>query len=303
MIADFEDNYPQMFVIIDDIWQEASKLFTHPGPQSACSDSELITLAIVSECKGWDKETELCSEWRNYRHLFPHLPERSRFNRRRRRLMSAINVVRQKVLEQLDVAIDRQCVIDSLPVPIIPFSRAWFSRSRSEWTSYGASYGYVSSKKQTIFGYKLHLLMTLNGVILDFELVGANESDLVVGLEILQGHQDLEVLGDKAYISAAGQSELERSRRVSLRTLPRLNQKKQVSREYRHLFNHYRQVVESVNGQLSDQFNVEINHAHSAGGLFARLHTKLLAHTICIYLNYMLGKADFRQIKSLAFPI
>ena len=66
---------------------------------------ELITFAIVSECKGWDKETEMCSEWRNYRHLFPHLPERSRFNRRRRRLMSAINVVRQKVLLELDVAL------------------------------------------------------------------------------------------------------------------------------------------------------------------------------------------------------
>lgn len=62
--------------------------------------------------------------------------------------------------------------------------------------------------------------MTRSRVILDFELVGANESDLVVGLEILQGQQDLAVLGDKAYISAAGQDELERSRRVRLRTLP-----------------------------------------------------------------------------------
>ena len=121
MIADFEDFCTQMYVTIDDIWQKVGKLFTQPGPQSECSDTGLITLAIISECKGWDKETEMCSEWRNYQHLFPHLPERSRFNRRRRRLMSAINVVRQKVLLELDVALDQQCVIDSLPVPIIHY--------------------------------------------------------------------------------------------------------------------------------------------------------------------------------------
>jgi hypothetical protein len=33
------------------------------------------------------------------------------------------------------------------------------------------------------------------------------------------------------------------------------------------------------------------------------LYTKLTAHTLCIYLNRLLGKPDFLQIKTLAFPI
>ena len=84
-----------------------------------------MALAILSECRGWDKETELISEWQNYRHLFPILPTRSRFNRRRRRLMLAINLVRRVVQGLLDLADDRQCVIDSLPIPVVQFHRAY----------------------------------------------------------------------------------------------------------------------------------------------------------------------------------
>ena len=60
----------------------------------------------------------------------------------------------------------------------------------------------MPSKKQTIYGYKLHLLVTMSGVILDFHLAPANASDLAVGVELLSEHTDLSVLGDKAYISA-----------------------------------------------------------------------------------------------------
>lgn len=37
----------------------------------------------------------------------------------------------------------------------------------------------------TIFGYKLHRLVTLSGVVLDFELAPANATDLGVGIDVL----------------------------------------------------------------------------------------------------------------------
>jgi hypothetical protein len=88
-----------------------------------------------------------------------------------------------------------------------------------------------------------------------------------------------------------------------LLTLPRKNQKRQVSRQARKLFNTLRQMIETVNGQLSEQFHLQVNHAHTFYGLCARLYTKLAAHTLCIYINRLLGEPDFLQIKSLAFPI
>jgi len=84
--------------------------------------------------------------------------------------------------------------------------------------------------------------------------------------------------------------------------LPCSNQKEQVSQETARRFNRLRQTIETVNGQLTQQFNVETNHAHSFRGLYTRWYTKLTAHTLCIYLNCQLGKAEFLQIKAFAFP-
>ena len=73
--------------------------------------------------------------------------------------------------------------------------------SSNDWACYGADYGRVESKKQTIFGYKLHLLVTTRGVIVDFALAPASDPDLSVGNELLCGHHNKQVIGDKAYIS------------------------------------------------------------------------------------------------------
>lgn len=302
MITNFEDFCTWAFVLIDDLYNSLEPRINHSGPKAACSDSELITLAIVGECKGWNQETELVSEWHNYVHLFPILPTRSRFNRRRRNLSGTINALRQAILKLLDLAQDRQCAIDSLPLTIIEFKKAHFAPSRSYWKSRGARYGKVATKKQTIFGYKLHLLVTLNGVIVDFELAGANEADLTVGVELLQGHNYLTVIADKAYISQSVQDRLHKEQQLVLLTNKRRNQKVAVPPQTSNLTNHFRQIIETVNGQLAEQFNIECNLAHSFWGLCARLNTKLAGHTLSIYLNRLLGNADFLKVKALAFP-
>jgi hypothetical protein len=301
MIHDFEDFCTWMYVIVDDIWQQISPLFRRPGPSPVCGDSELITMALVGECRGWDVETELLSHLKEHRDLFPHIPSQSRLNRRRRNLASAFNLIRLCILRCLDLAQDQQCLIDSLPIPVVQFHLV--PGSTGDWRAHGARFGKVSSKKQTVFGYKLHLLITLGGVILDFELAPANASDLEVGFEMLMEHTELDVLGDKGYISADKAEELWQANRVRLRTLPRRNQKDQLPREVQRMFNSARQLIETVNGQLTEQFHIEINHAHTFHGLCTRLYTKLTAHVLCVYINRLLGKANFLQIKALAFPI
>jgi IS5 family transposase len=302
MIDDFSDFCLWTFVVIDDIWQQISPVFHRPGPAPDCSDSEVLTLALVGECRGWDVETELLSHWHEHADLFPRLPSQSRFNRRRRQLQDAFNLIRRAILRLLDLAQDRQAVIDSLPVPVIGFHLVPGSSATTTWKSYGATFGMVPTKKQTIFGYKLHLLLTVNGLILDFALAPANASDLTVGAELLAEHPDVEAIGDKAYISEAIAAALREECGVVLHTLPRANQKRRVSAATRRMLNGLRQIVETVNSQLADQFHIEINHALTFEGLCVRLQTKLAAHTLCLYLNRLLGNADYLQIKSLAFP-
>src|SRR5574342_132038 len=303
MINDFDDFCTWMYAVVDDIWLKIAPFFKRPGPAPDCPDSELLAMALIGECRGWDMETEMLSHWQEHRDLFPVIPTQSRFNRRRRGLMQAFNFIRQVVLQCLDVAQDRQCVMDSLPLPVVQFHLVPSSPSSPDWKASGSTFGKVPSKKQTIFGYKLHLLIAMNGVILDFELAPANATDWEVGFELLSEHTDLQVLGDKAYISAEKAAHLWQHHRIQLTTIPRRNQQKQLPRRLRLLYNSIRQMIETVNAQLSSQFQIEVNHAHSFWGLCTRLYTKLAAHTLCIYLNRLIGKPSFLQIKALAFPI
>lgn len=301
MIDNFDDFCLWMYVVVDDIWREIAPLFKRPGPAPDCSDSELLTLALVGECRGWKLETDLLSCWHEHRDLFPIIPSQSRFNRRRRNLLDAFTLIHQAVLRLLDLVADSDCTIDSLPVPVVQFHLV--PGSTGDWDVHGADFGKVPSKKQTIYGYKLHTLVTLNGVILDFILAPASVNDLAVGEELLSQHTDLDVFGDKAFISALAAARLLETNRVRLHTVPRANQKAQLPPALRRLRNRIRQIIETVNGQLTEQFQIEVNHAHTFWGLCTRLHTKLAAHTLCIYLNRLLGNPDPLHIKALAFPI
>ena len=298
MIEDFEGFCTAMYTLVDDLWRQVAPLFRRPGPEPACSDSELLTMALVGECCGWDEETVLVAKWRAYRHLFPVQLERSRFNRRRRALRLGVNALRRLVLRALDVAADRQCALDSLPVPVVQFHLV--PGAAREWAGHGAAFGVVSSKKQWIYGYKLHLLVTLGGVILDCELAPANAPEAQVGAELLAGHADLLVIGDKGYLHAGLAAELAAERGVTLLTPRRANQKAQLPPALSRLLNHFRQIIETVNGQLADQFGIERNRAHSFWGLQTPLYTKLTAHTLCLSLNRLSGAQDWLQIKHLA---
>jgi hypothetical protein len=299
MIADFDDFVTWMYVLIDDIWQQIEHLYQRPGPSPECSDSELLTMAIVGECREWDKETTLLGEWRTHPHLFPILPERSRFNRRRRNLMGAINQIRQIVLTMLDVAQEAYGAIDSIPLPVVQFHLA--PQRTHDWDAAGATFGYCASKKQTFFGYRLHLVVTLGGVILDFELTAATADERDAAADLLPSYPGRTFLGDKGYVQAQLAADLARCG-VRLIALRRANQRVRLPDMLSRLVSRFRQIIETVNEQLTDQFAIEQNYAHSFWGLCARLYTKLTAHTLCLYLNRLLGNSDWLQIKGLAFP-
>ena len=300
MITNFDDLCLWTYVTVDDIVIELAPVRQRPGPCPACSDSELIAMILVAECKGWDIETQLLSEFSQHPHLFPRLPCQSRFNRRRRHLSDIINQVRQRLLKHIEGASEPLCIIDSLPIPVIPFHLV--PASSNDWACYDADYGRVASKQQTIFGYKLHLLVTASGIIVDFELAPASKTDVAVGHELLANHQNKQVIGDKAYINKQVKDELAQTNCIDLITLPRRNQKPQLSKETRQWINKTRQIVETVNGQLTQQFHIQTHHAHTFRGVCTRLYAKLTAHTLCIYLNQLFKKEAFLQMKELAFP-
>ena len=72
MITDFDDLCLWTYVIVDDMLIELAPLLRRPGPPPQCSDSELIAMILIAECKGWDIETQLLSEFSQHPRSVPH---------------------------------------------------------------------------------------------------------------------------------------------------------------------------------------------------------------------------------------
>jgi hypothetical protein len=292
MIETFEDFCLWIYVLVDDFWKEIESAFKHPRQKPLCSDSELLSMILISEA---------LSHWQAHRELFPIIPSQSRFNRRRRQLSDALNLLRQKLIAELDVAQDPFCAIDSLPLPVVQFHHA--PRASRNWREHEAQIGYVSAKKQYIFGYRLQVLLTLRGVIVDFMLVPAAYKDSQAVIELLASHPQRRVLADKGFVSQPVKEELWELEKTLLLAMSRKNQKKNPLPEVlRKAIPHWREICETVNSQLVEQFHIQRNHARSFYGFCARLLAKLTAHTISVYLNRLFGEVEFLQIKQLAFP-
>jgi hypothetical protein len=291
MIQTFEDLCTYVYVTVDELFQtDVQPHDQRRGPRSPFTDSEVITLTLVAELVSLDDETVFLDySARNHRALFPFLPDRSRYNRRRA-LSEAINTIRRQILGWLLALLppdDRPlCVLDSLPVPVLGFHHA---TGRHRWHGW-ATYGYNATKQQTIYGFKLHLLTTADGIITDFALAPAHCSDGAFTDQLLRDKADLLVLGDKASIKAVLQAELQPVHGVALLTPRRANQSQQLPEALTRLVCHFRQMIETINSQLAGQFNIETNKAKCMSGLIARLQAKLAAHTLGLYLNVLTGQ-------------
>jgi len=292
MIGNFVDLCTYVYVVTDEAYQRVVAPYdTRPGPRSGFTDSELLTVSVVAELVGLDAETRcLAYLRRNHPGLFPLLPERSRYNRRRRQLAEPTNRIRGAVMERLWRVLEEDgqdlCAIDSVPVPAVGFHHA---RHDHRW--YGeAEYGRVASKKQTIYGFKLHLLASASGLILDFALVPANEADSTLAEQLLIDKMGLTVLGDKGYIDGPLHQLLAARNGVTVLTPRRKNQKAQLPVALTRAISQARQIIETVNSQLVGQLALQRNRAKSVWGLATRVHAKLAAHTLGLYLNYLAGR-------------
>ena len=150
MIQTFEDLCTVMYVLVDELFQRyVAPLDQRPGPPSVFTDSEVITVAVVAELISLDEETAVLGYLRrNHPALFPQLPDRSRYNRRRRALGEALNTIRRHVVGWLLALLPPDerpvCVIDSLPVPVVGFHHA---RGEQAWRGW-ASYGYNATNRE-----------------------------------------------------------------------------------------------------------------------------------------------------------
>src|SRR6516165_6246902 len=79
-----EDLFVYVYVLVDDaVGSRAVVIAPRPGPAPACTDAELLAIAVVRHLLGRRSEAGFLAEVaRDWAHLFPVLPCQSEANRR-----------------------------------------------------------------------------------------------------------------------------------------------------------------------------------------------------------------------------
>ncbi len=305
-ISDFEEFFIFIYVLVDDLYQRYvpdSVSRRRNIDHSKTTDSEIITISLCGEIAGIDSQ----NAWyafvkKNYGFLFPTLCSRTRFHRRHKALLQVMELLREKALCLFQIESDSFGIADSFPLPICKFARAPFHRTfLSDGVSLDATYGYCASKKETYFGYKVHALITFDGVIKTFELTSASVDDRKALLDLVENQGMLVILGDKGYVSQSLKETLAKEG-ITLLALPRSNSKEPFPSSIRKMIVKQRRKIETVFSQLNDQFHIEHVLAKSFYGLCSRLVTKIFGYNLCLLLNSMFSAtAEISKIKQLIY--
>jgi len=255
------------------------------GFAPALTDSEVITLEIVGEFLGIDTDKGIWEySRRHWQHLFPKLASRTQFLRQAAALWACKLALQHAWAEHLGAFADTVHLVDGLPIPVCRFKRAPGSRVFRGV----ADFGYCAAKDETFYGFRGHLLISLQGVITAFTLTPAKGSEREALWEMLPGIKGL-VIGDKGYLSAELQAQLQ-GYGINLQTALRENMQDSRPKEQVRVLKRTRRLVETVIGQLSERFHIEKVRARDQWHQTSRIARKLLSHTVAVFLNLLHGR-------------
>ena len=295
---DLKLTYDKLYSIVQDSIQNYTNNrgnFNKSGSEPKFSDISVITLSLTAECLSIDSENLLFKKLKTeYADCFPGLVERSRFNRRRRNLSGYIDLVRKYLVDQL-IPYEDTYVLDSMPLEVCKLTRAKRSTVCSENYSTAPNWGYCASHSTYYYGYKLHGMCSLSGVITSVDVSKASVADVKYLQDIKHQYSDCLVLGDKGYLSYEDQVDLFETARIRLETPMRSNQKNYRKQPY--LFRKTRKRIETIFSQLCDQFMIRRNYAKTFEGFKTRLISKITGYTILQYLNKFLNERPINHVK------
>jgi IS5 family transposase len=278
------------FIIFVFCWVD-EKLKSFPtirqrGSNPKLSDAEVITMEIVGEFLGFDTDKHM---WQYFKHhwleWFPQLGSRSNFVRQSANLWNYKKQIQKDLAVEMGTMIDDIHMIDGLPIPVCRYGRA----RRCKIFKNLAAFGYCASKDEKYYGFHGHLVVNFEGIISSFDITAANVDEREAMIEITEGINGL-LIGDKGYISREKKEFLKEYRQIDLQTPFRGNMKDERNPVFVSAMMKVRRRIETVIGQLSEQFHIEKVRARDLWHLTNRFVRKILAHTMAAFANRMLGR-------------
>jgi hypothetical protein len=285
---DLDSFLVSLYVLVDDWWQER-----HPptarraGRPAVLSDSEVLTLVILSQWSRFRSERDF---WRfasaHLREYFPKLLSQGQLNRRARALEPQLRALQRDLAETLAEPSAVYHVLDTTLIPAIVRTRA----CRRGLFAGQASFGRCVSKTEWIYGFKVALSVTSEGVIVAFGLAPANGDERPIGefLATADGHADY--LADKGFSSVEWEKHWLESYGALVAATPQTSARRAWTERACRWASGKRQIIEGVISQLKDQFALKRHRAKTLGGLLARLAAKVAAYTCGQLLNALLGR-------------
>ena len=171
------------------------------------SDLEVVALNMASEAVGIDSESLLFAKLQEYRVEIPNLISRRQYNDRRKITSSLCHAIREKMVSEMDGDEDYFC-IDSKPIEVCRIARSKRCSMGKKDYKKAPGVGYCASQSMCYYGYKLHAVCGLSGVIHSFDLTKASVHDIHYLKDVKVDYSNCTVIGDRGYISAQVQLDL-----------------------------------------------------------------------------------------------
>ena len=252
------------------------------GRPPSVSDEELIALAVAQATTGICSDRQflgvvgkLLPGW------FPRLPEQSQYNRRLRALTPKVVWVQQRLSELL--ATGELRLADGTLIGVANYAGC---AQRSDFAGL-ASYGYCPAKSQYVWGVRLVLLSDRTGLPVGYTLVAAGAKEYEPVRELTSSQAGATLIADKG-LWGREYAETLRLQGITIRTPERVRTPANSGRE-RGLAG-MRLVIESTIANLKCQMRLEQHLAKTPSGLVQRIAQRLLALTLGMLLNALLGR-------------
>lgn len=252
-----------VYVLVDDYLKAGEKAgrFSLPqSPQQKGSYAELMCIAVVGD---WLKQRYV-GDWywvvkQEYDDLFPILPDLTRYYRVLKNL--------ERIFADLALVIGMQAsglhIVDSMPLPICKGIRWKRPRAMTEAASGRCSMG-------KMYGFKLHSVINLSGMVSRFAIVSANEHDSTVAKALLANDKQTNMIGDKGYIG------------TGIYTPPKENTLTPWA--WPDLLGRARKLIESTFSSLSRFANITLGQLNSFWSIRAKVCRKIAAHNLALFV-------------------
>jgi Transposase DDE domain len=287
-MLDLDSFLVSLYVLVDDWWKlKHSSQPPRAGRPALLTDPEVITLAILAQWPRFRSERDFWRfAWAHLRPYFPKLCCQSQLNRRVRSVEPDLRDFQRAVARTLCGVSEVYHVLDTTLIPAIVRVRA----SRKGLFCGQATFGRSASKTEWVYGFKVALSVSPQGVICAFGLAEAASDDRPIGDSLIIEDSHEAYLADKGFTGVQWERRWLDLYGALVAATPKDNSKRTWAKSDRRWASGKRQIIEGVIDQLKDIFALERHRAKTLGGLLARLAAKMAAYTCGQRLNDQLGR-------------